>query len=208
MWFVPLNCFVLWHANQYRFKEAQPHAPLCSCEGICQTDIQRPIHCSMQMMISYRLPTELILRNLSKIEWSDTDSVQNRVFNNRSCLEVFDGTRINAINELRYKTASYFSASWKRSHCTTGVLSDRHINVKNSYFTDVSIALSLSIIVSVSRLAKPMNGCLRVMETKLIRYTRDDHIRNEDIRNRYGIGSPYKALQVEASATVWSSKLR
>ena len=110
------------------------------------------------------------------------------------------GSTLSANGELRYEIASRINATWMKWRSTTGVLCDRRINerLKSKIYRNVvrPVALYGSECWPTIR---DNERRLVVMETKMLRWTsgvtRLDHIRNEDIRDRYGVAPIVEKLR-------------
>ncbi|CAD7083972.1 unnamed protein product [Hermetia illucens] len=152
-----------------------------------------------------RLTQHGLRLNLNKIEFLTTDPHETGAItvssSDLSRTERFKylGSTLSTNGELRYEIASRVNAAWMKWRFTTGVLCDRRINerLKSIIYRNV-----IPPVTHYGSECKPTikdnEPRLAVMETKMLRWTsgvtRFDHIRNEDIRDRYRVAQIVEKL--------------
>jgi hypothetical protein len=136
--------------------------------------------------------------NVKKTEYMTTDANEQGTI----CVDGTDlprtvafrylGSMITNNGSLRSEVIARINAAWLKWRSTTGVLCDKKINdrLKSKIYRTVVRPVAI-YGAECWPATKDVERRLGVMEMKMLRWisgvTRLDHVRNDDIRNRYGI---------------------
>ncbi|KAE9547530.1 hypothetical protein FO519_009257, partial [Halicephalobus sp. NKZ332] len=144
--------------------------------------------------------------NIKKTEYLTTDDNEHgTIYVNgndlpRTTKFKYLGTVISNDGSLQLETTARIRAAWTKWRGVTGVLCDSR--VKDHLKSKIYRAVIRPVAIYGSEcwpVTKEAEKRLSVMETKLLRwtsgFTRKDHIRNKDIRQRYGVAPITEKLQ-------------
>jgi hypothetical protein len=165
-----------------------------------------------------RLAQRGLRLNLKKTEYLTTNPDENGTITiNGTDLPRADnfkylGSTLSADGDLRHEVTARVNAAWMKWRTTTGVLCDRRMkdNLKSKVYRAVVRPVAL-YGAECWPITKTAERRLAVMETKMLRWisgiTRFDHVRNDDIRDRYGV-APITEKMREARLRWYGHALR
>ena len=145
-----------------------------------------------------RLAQHGLRLNLKKTEYLSTDQSEtgtlaiNGVNLPRAEHFRYLGSTLSADGDLRHEVTARVNGAWTKWRTTTGVLCDRRMkdHLKSRIYRAVVRPVAL-YGAECWPITKTAERRLAVMETKMLRWisgvTRFDHVRNDDIRQRYGV---------------------